>query len=160
MQDLSFVWNQYDLVRNITLSIFDRVTEETADIIPAGFSNNIRWNLGHILVCQDTFLYGPSCPHLPASYPGMFKPGTKPADWQGDVPSLATLAAQIKEQTARIKEQFASRLEEPLPQPVPLGSRGTLYTFGDAFVFSMYHEGMHIGAISALNKGIQAASIR
>lgn len=160
MQDYSFVWNHYDLARNITLSIVDAISEEAADVIPAGYNNNIRWNLGHILVSQDVFMYGPQCPHMPESYPALFNMGSKPADWQGDIPSLAVLTAQFREQSARIKEDFAHRLNEELPQPFPLGNTGTIYTFGEAFLFSIYHESMHVSAIKALRKAITAASAK
>lgn len=50
MQDYSFVWNQYDLIRGLFLEDVTKTTEEEADIVPEGFKNNIRWNIGHILL--------------------------------------------------------------------------------------------------------------
>ncbi|SFJ61414.1 DinB family protein [Brevibacillus centrosporus] len=152
MSNSSYIWDSYDLVRNITLSALNTVSEEVADVIPEGFNNNIRWNFGHILVTQDLFMYGPSCPNLPANYAALFAPGTKPANWEGDVPSLATLAAQLEEQKARIKETFADRLDEKLSQPFQLGNKGTMNTIGELFTFSLFHEGMHMNALGALKK--------
>lgn len=160
MQDNSFVWNQYDLVRGITLATLEHTSEEAANIIPEGFANNIRWNLGHILTCQYMLLYGPGCKHIPESYAAMFSPGTKPADWQGDIPSLETLAAQFKEQSARIKEKFDPLLHQSLPEPFKLGNKGTIHTFGEMLLFTLYHEGMHMGMISGLRKGIATAAAK
>ena len=157
MSNSSFVWDTYNLVRSLTLSALNSASEEAADIIPNGFHNNIRWNMGHILVTQDFFMYGPSCPHLPASYPALFAPGTKPANWEGDIPSLATLAAQLEEQKTRIQEEFAGRLDEKLPQPFQLGKKGTMNTVGELLTFSLFHEGMHMNTFSLLNKVISAA---
>ncbi len=157
MSNQSYIWDTYDLVRSLTLGALNHATEEVADIIPEGLSNNIRWNFGHILVTQDFFMYGPSCPHLPASYPALFAPGTKPANWEGDVPSLAALAAQLEEQKARIKETFADRLDEKLPQPFQLGNKGTMHTIGEMFAFTLFHEGMHMNAFATLNKIISAS---
>lgn len=95
--------------------------------------------------------------NCPPSYAAMFSPGTKPADWQGNIPSLETLAAQLKEQHARIKEQFQSRLNESLPKPFELGDKGVMHTYGEIMVFTLFHEGMHIGMISSLRKAIAAA---
>jgi hypothetical protein len=102
-------------------------------------------------------MYGPSCPHLPSSYPALFAPGTNPVNWEGDIPSLATLAAQLEEQRARIKETFGERLDEKLPQPFQLGKKGTMNTIGELFAFSLFHEGMHANAFATLNKTISAA---
>lgn len=158
MQDQSFVWNQYELIRGITLATLVNTTEDAANIVPVGFSNNIRWNLGHILLSQDFLLFGPTGTPLPPSYGALFAPGTKPADWQGDIPTLETLAAQFKEQSARIKETLQSRLNESLPQPLSLGDKGTIHTYGEMLLFTLYHEGMHMGCISGLRKGIASAS--
>ncbi|MFD2371033.1 DinB family protein [Brevibacillus sp. GCM10020057] len=156
MSNNTFIMDTYDLVRSLTLGALNNASEEIADVIPAGFNNNIRWNLGHILVTQDSFMYGPSCPHLPESYPALFKPGSKPADWTGDVPTLATLAAQLEEQKARIKEAFAGRLDEKLPQPFHLGNKGTMHTLGEMFAFSLFHEGMHANALGLLLKAVKS----
>ncbi|MBG9565080.1 DinB family protein [Brevibacillus agri] len=157
MQDYSFVWNQYDLIRGLFLEDVTKTTEEEADIVPEGFKNNIRWNIGHILLTQDYLLLGPAKMNCPPSYAAMFSPGTKPADWQGNIPSLETLAAQLKEQHARIKEQFQSRLNESLPKPFELGDKGVMHTYGEIMVFTLFHEGMHIGMISSLRKAIAVA---
>ncbi|KQL44092.1 hypothetical protein AN963_21930 [Brevibacillus choshinensis] len=157
MSNSSYILDSYDLVRSLTLGALNSTSEEVADIIPAGLNNNIRWNLGHILVTQDFFMYGPSCPHLPANYLALFAAGTNPANWEGDVPSLATLAAQLEEQKARIKETFGDRFDEKLPQPFQLGKKGTMNTFGELFAFSLFHEGMHMNAFATLNKTISAA---
>ncbi|WNC12857.1 DinB family protein [Brevibacillus brevis] len=157
MSNSSYIWDSYDFIRNLTLGALKNTSEEEADIIPDGLRNNIRWNLGHILVVQDFFMYGPSCPHLPASYPALFSPGTNPSGWEGDVPSLETLAAQLEEQRTRIKETFADRLDQKLPEPFKLGNKGTMSTVGEMFTFTLFHEGMHANAYSALKKAIAAA---
>lgn len=158
MQDQAFIWNQYDLIRGMTVAMLASIDEETADIIPENFNNNIRWNLGHILLCQDFLLFGPEGVQLPPAYGALFAPATKPANWQGDIPSLETLSAQLKEQSARIKEALQDRLNEPLPQPFQLGDKGTIYTYGEMLTFTLFHEGMHMGCISGLRKGIAAGS--
>ncbi|MBR8658086.1 MULTISPECIES: DinB family protein [Bacillales] len=153
MHDYAFVWKQYDLVRGITLAVLKDLPTEQADIVPEGFSNNIRWNLGHILTVQESCMYGLEFTHLPASYKTLFGPGTKPADWQGEVPSLSTLAEQLEEQKERIKRTFRERLNQELPQPFVL--RNTqMTTLGEMFVFSLFHEGMHISTINTLKKAL------
>jgi uncharacterized damage-inducible protein DinB len=154
MHDYAFVWKQYDLVRGITLAVLKKVPAEQADIVPEGFANNIRWNLGHILTVQESCMYGLDFTHLPASYKTLFGPGTKPADWQGEVPSLSALAEQLEEQKERIKRTFGDRLHRELAEPFVLRSGAQMSTLGEMFVFSLFHEGMHIGTINALKKAL------
>ncbi|GEB33110.1 hypothetical protein BPA01_26900 [Brevibacillus parabrevis] len=154
MQDYSFVWNQYDMIRGMFLEGLSKTSEQEAEIVPAGFKNNIHWNIGHILLTQDYLLFGPAEMKCPPSYAALFSPGTKPADWQGDVPSIEELAAQLKEQHARVKEQLQTKLNDPLPKPFQLGDKGVMNTYGEMMVFTLFHEGMHIGTISALRKAI------
>ncbi|TGU73097.1 DinB family protein, partial [Mesorhizobium sp. M00.F.Ca.ET.186.01.1.1] len=97
---------------------------------------------------------GPGEMKCPPAYAALFSPGTKPADWQGDVPSMEELAAQLKEQHARVKEQLQTKLNDPLPKPFQLGDKGVMNTYGEMMVFTLFHEGMHIGTISALRKAI------
>ncbi|MGN7470064.1 DinB family protein [Brevibacillus sp. SAFN-007a] len=157
MHNDSFVWNQYDLIRRLFLESVSKTTEEEADIVPTGFRNNIRWNVGHIFLTQGYLLFGPTGVECPQSYAALFSPGTKPADWQGDIPSLETLHAQLTEQHARIKERLQGRLNEPLPKPFELGDKGVMHTYGEMMVFTLFHEGMHFSAISSLRKAIAAA---
>ncbi|MEJ8544621.1 DinB family protein [Brevibacillus borstelensis] len=153
--NISLAWDHYDAVRGLTLATLQATTEEQADIIPEGFSNNIRWNLGHILFTQDALLYGGKAPHLPESYAALFAQGTKPADWPGELPTLETLGQQLTEQAERIKKEFARRFEESLPTPFNLRGLAQIETIGGMFLFSMFHEGMHANAVSMLRKALK-----
>ncbi|GED53373.1 DinB family protein [Brevibacillus borstelensis] len=153
--NIEHAWDHYDVVRSLTLATLQATKEEQADIVPEGFSNNIRWNIGHVLFTQDALLYGGKAPHLPESYAALFGPGTKPADWQGELPTLETLNQQLAEQTERIKKEFADRFEEKLPSPFNLRGKAEIDTFGGMFLFSLYHEGMHASTVTLLRKALQ-----
>ena len=43
--------------RNLYLEFFDKYTLEQLNKIPAGFSNNLIWNIGHIIVAQQGLIY-------------------------------------------------------------------------------------------------------
>ncbi|MFF3923476.1 DinB family protein [Paenibacillus lactis] len=45
--------NQLDFARASTLAAAKDVTEQEADIVPEGFANSIRWNLGHIYTVHE-----------------------------------------------------------------------------------------------------------
>lgn len=145
---------QLGIVRARTLKYLGDITEEQADIIPAGFKNNIRWNLGHILTVQEQLVYYFSGEklYIPEHYPSLFANKTSPADWTSElnVPSLETLRKQLQEQTERIQKDFADRLSESVPKPFRLGEDRELKTVEELISFTLYHEGIHQGFINGL----------
>ncbi|MDQ1000291.1 putative damage-inducible protein DinB [Neobacillus niacini] len=46
------LFNQLESYRSYILGVLENVTEDKAAVIPKGFNNNIRWNLGHIYLDQ------------------------------------------------------------------------------------------------------------
>lgn len=107
------IWQEIGFVRQAVLSEVENVSEEAADRMPEGFRNTIRWNLGHMYVAQESLVTGLAgkTPQMPERYEELFAPGTKPADWQGNIPDLTDIRKNLKEQSARLKEQFGGRLE-------------------------------------------------
>ena len=141
------IFQQINLVRKATLKVMDSVTEEQADKQPEGFRNTIRWNLGHIYVVQNALIskYGGKLVETPSRYLKLFAPGTKPADWQGDIPSLVELKQELEEQPARLKEALTGQLNDEAKEPFL-----SLSTVGEILNFTLYHEGVHTGTIKAV----------
>lgn len=144
---------QLNLVRERTLKLLELVTEETADIMPAGYNNTLRWHLGHIVTVQENLCFKLAGDpfKLPESFPGFFANGTKPADWTSQPATLAELKDILTEQPLRIKQELYNRTEDKLMQPF----RG-MDTVGDMIGFSLYHEGVHTGFMMSLRKTIDA----
>ncbi len=146
---------QFDTGRGNLRKVMEAVREEDADIQPAGFTNTIRWNLGHILTVCEQFVFGPRSEHLPAEYAAMFGNGTKPADWTTTPPTLEVLLTQLGEQDERVKALDTSNWGEKFPEPIALGKTYRLESQEELFLLSLFHEGTHLGFINALNKAIQ-----
>ncbi len=147
---------QVELIRAITLKTLEPIEEEVIDYIPTGYSNSIRWNLGHILIVQDqlaTHFAGVES-QLPSNYITLFGNRTKPSDWDIEPPSLAMLAFDLERQTQRIQETLGHRLEEAAKKIfVRLGYEMT--TIGELLNFSLHHEGIHVGIIQGLKRAIE-----
>ncbi|MFC0187388.1 DinB family protein [Fictibacillus aquaticus] len=140
--------------RHNTLSVVEGVTEEMADIVPEGFNNNIRWQLGHIYLDQYDWLYhkiNEDSP-VPKHYRELFGYGTRPSDWKLSPPTLDELKNRLADQVDHIKEHFGRRLDEELESPAELG----MNTFAEILPRTFYHEGMHTGHIIALKKAMNA----
>lgn len=131
--------------RNTLQKVLENVPKEVIETIPEGFNNNIHWQVGHILVAGDTFYNnGQGDFKIEKAY---FAPGTKPREWNGDVPSLESLLEKLSKQTEEILKLTDEQLNEKLPKPF-LGNE----TRGDCVAMGAFHEAMHLGQIQILKR--------
>lgn len=140
------------MVRNVTIEVLDSIPEEIADIIPHGFNNNIRWNFGHIYLDQYLWIYHKIKDKNPVAdaLHKWFGFGTKPQEWDTSPPTLTELRRLLIEQSLHIRSSFATRLDEPLTSPTELG----MSTIGEVIPRTLYHEGLHVGAIQTMKRTI------
>lgn len=141
---------QFEIIRAISTKSIESITEEMADEMPLGYKNTIRWNLGHILAVTDAFLFNfDEIPmYLSEEYFGMFKSGSKPADWQTQPPSLDELSFMFKGQMEHIKKHLEQRsLDEKTVNTFNLYGNPQ-ETLGEVLNFCLYHEGFHLGYIN------------
>lgn len=139
--------------RDMLQKTLDGVTPEILETIPEGFNNNIHWQVGHILVAGDTF-YNNGQGNLEVEK-SFFAPGTKPADWKGDVPSLNILLSKLNEQTEQLLQLTDEQLNEKLAKPF-LGNE----TRGDLMAMGAFHEAMHLGQIQMLKRLVSHTLIK
>lgn len=138
--------------RTIYLDYLTTKTLEQLNKIPDGFSNNIIWNIGHIVVVQQSMVYKASAlpMHISDDLFKIYKPGSKPTEktTQAEVEELKKLLISLIEQT---KEDFNS------------GKFTMFYEFTtrtgfhinstkEAIEFNNYHEGIHLGCIMNIKK--------
>ena len=145
---------QFGRTRATITKTLEGMSAEALDIVSEGFNNNIRWQLGHILVTAELFLFKGQ-EKLPASYNALFGPGSKPANWTGDVPSVATLLEQLNEQLASIQAVDTTTFDIKLEQPF-IGNE----TVGELASMGAFHEAMHVGQIQALKKLVDVAKVK
>lgn len=143
------LFNQLESYRSYILGVLENVTVEEAEVIPKGFNNNIRWNLGHIYL--DQYLWIQAVTKEKAGVPEQFQTwfgyGTSPANFTSDTPTIDELKNLLKEQPAQIKAQYGERLEEEFP-PTEMG----MHTIEQVLVRTIFHEGMHLQTILDLKK--------
>lgn len=152
LKNYEVLFNQLESYRKETLGLVEMITEEQADFIPEGFNNNIRWNMGHIYLDQFLWLQ-----HLtkepapiPSGYNELFGFGTKPTTWMSQVPSLDELKKHLADQPKLIRELYSDRLDEVFPT-----TEDGIHTIPQVLVRTIFHEGLHIGAILAIRKFIK-----
>jgi hypothetical protein len=143
---------RYKKIRAFFLAMTEGLTTEQLNFIPEGFNNNIIWNLGHVIAAQQGVTYMKSGRELrvPQYIFDEFKGGTKPEKFYS------------AEEIDNIKSLFFSTLDtfkEDLDNNyfkdyVPFTTRYGVELSDISMVteFLPYHEGLHIGFVSALKK--------
>jgi hypothetical protein len=120
--------------------------------IPEGFSNNLIWNIGHIIVAQQGLVYKAS--NLPMNISDalyeQYKNGTKPsqATTQAEVDELKALLTPLMEKT---KRDFASGSFVSY-NTFTTGTGFHLASTAEAIEFNNYHEGLHLGFMMNIHK--------
>ncbi|CAH0346632.1 DinB family protein [Bacillus sp. CECT 9360] len=146
------VFKQFELARGWCIEVAESVPEEIVHVQPAGFNNTIQWHIGHILTVTEYFMLDISkkMSYLPANYSELFVPGTKPAEWKGDVPTANELITQLKDQLVRLQQIPAGHLNELLEKPL-FGFE----TYGECAGFALLHEALHIGKMKEMKRVIE-----
>lgn len=138
--------------REIYARLLDNYTLEQLNKIPDGWSNNLMWHIGHIMVSQQILVYKGS--GLPTSLSdelvAMYMRGTKPERdvTQAEVDEMKALLFSTIQKTEEdyrngIFTTYNARKSE-------LGF--SLDTTEDAIAFNNYHEGIHLGMVLRLKK--------
>lgn len=138
--------------RKILESFLDNYTLEELNKIPDGFSNNIIWNIAHVIATQQILVYRLS--GLPTIISDdlidRFKKGTKPESdlSQAEVDAIKNLLFSTIEKT---KEDFNNKVFQDYNE-YTVTTKSTLTNIEEAIDFNNFHEGIHLGSILALRK--------
>ncbi|MDF1508557.1 DinB family protein [Robertmurraya sp. DFI.2.37] len=143
------LFNQLEAYRTLTLKTVEDISEEQAELIPNGFNNNIRWNLGHIYLDQYLWIQDVTKENanLPAVFQNSFGFCTSPSDFTWETPSTQDLKILLKNQPSEIKKLYGERLEEEF-EPTDMG----MYTIEQVLIRTIFHEGIHYQAILDMKK--------
>lgn len=140
--------------REVYNRFFEKYTLEQLNKVPQGFSNNLIWNIGHIIVSQQMLMYKASgnSPMVSDALIAMYMRGTKPERdvTQEEADELKGLLFPTVEKTENDYRNglFTSYTE----RRTELGFQ--LASIEDAIVFNNYHEGIHLGVMMGIRKFI------
>lgn len=149
------LFEQLKTYRGELLNLAQGVTQSDAEMIPEGFNNNIRWNLGHVLVDQYLWIYALTKEEMPIpmTFNEWFGYGSDPSRFTIETPSFSQLIPMLQQQPHIIQERYQDRMEEEFP-PTEMG----MYTIEQVLIRTIFHEGLHIGAIQALKRQLNSHS--
>lgn len=138
--------------RNMVSKFLENHTLEQLNKIPEGFTNNLFWNIAHIIVTQQILVYKLSGLPMIVSdeFTEKYRKGTKPEQdaTQVEVDEIKALLFKTIEKT---KEDFDNKNFKNY-QEYPTSTGFVLKSVEDAMVFNNFHEGLHIGIMMSIRK--------
>jgi hypothetical protein len=140
--------------RNLYLEFLEKYSLEQLNKIPVGFSNNLIWNIGHIIVAQQVLIFKSSDlqGYISQELFELYKPGTKPTEItsEDEIKELKELLISLVEKTETdfYKGEFKIYNERTTSTGFHLGS------LKEAFEYNNYHEGLHLGFMMNIRKFI------
>lgn len=140
--------------RKVLSQFLDNYTLEQLNKIPEGISNNLIWNIAHIIVVQQMLVYQLSGLPMMVSEDmvNKYKKGTRPESdvTQQEVDEIRSL---LFETINRTKADFNSNIFKNYHEFTSM-SGFTMRNVEDALAFNYYHEGVHTGIMMNIRKFI------
>ncbi len=141
--------------RNILHHIITNTPKSKLVKIPEGFNNNLWWNIAHVVVTQQLLVYKMS--NLPMKMEdtliNKFKKGTKP-DGTATDSDIETITNLLLTTVSSLKEDYSKGIFKEF-NSYTTSANVTLNTVEDAIAFNVFHEGLHLGTIKALQKVLE-----
>ena len=146
---------QIDTIKKVRAFLLEGIKDlstEQLNKIPAGYNNNIAWNLGHLVAAQQGICYKRAglTPQISDEFWEQFRSGSKPERDLTD--------AEI----TQIKDMFANGLDQLDTDyannifggytPWMTRYHVEIANIDDAIGFLPFHEGLHSGVIGTMKK--------
>jgi hypothetical protein len=143
---------QIKSTRIFILELVKDLSIEQLNKIPAGFNNNIIWNIAHLTAAQQNMCYVRSglVVTVKEEHFSAFLSGTKPEKFI-EQKEIASIFDALLNSMDRLAADYSSHTFLKFdPWDKRYGMK--LNSIEDAINFIPFHEGMHIGYIMALKK--------
>lgn len=153
---LDHVIRTIGFTRGHFLALTADCTPEEMNNTPKGFSNNLVWNLGHVVSAQQSLCYLLSDvePRVDRSFIDLYKPGTAPgafvnAEEIGHIRDLAhsTVDQLSEDYHAGLFKTYASRQTKYGP---------LLSNIDETIAYLSSHEALHFGFAKALLRSLRS----
>jgi len=138
--------------RQLTLKVIQNLTNEQLNKIPAGFKNNIAWNVTHLLVSQQLLCYklsGLEC-LVSAEMIENFQKGSAP-NYIVSTEEFETIKETFLQLPVRLDEDYSKGIFKNYTE-YTTSVMVTLSNIEEAIDFNLLHEGIHLGVILQLAK--------
>jgi uncharacterized damage-inducible protein DinB len=139
--------------RKILLNLLEGLTTEQLNKIPAGFNNNIAWNIGHLVVSTPALCYLRSNvqPEYDIPYLAKYMKGTRP---ESDISAeeISLLKDELFKSIDRIELDYQAKAFEHFAPFATSTYKYTVQDIDEMLLCCLAHDNMHTGQVSALRK--------
>lgn len=138
--------------REIYERFLDTYTTEQLNKIPAGFNNNLIWNIGHIVVSQHMLMYMATgnTPTVSMNLINKYKRGTRP-EHDATVVEISEIRSLLFTLIDKSEEDYNAGLFTTYNE-IKSEFGFIISTVEDAIEFNNYHEAVHLGIMMSLRK--------
>jgi len=138
--------------RKNILKVVDGFTTKQLNKIPEGFSNNLAWHLGHVLITQQLLVYKFSglAPKVSDEWIAKYKKGSKPEAFISQE-EINSIKEQLASSPTQVEKDFAEGIFQSF-KTYPTSYGMTLNSTEDAIIFNNMHEAMHLGNMISMKK--------
>ena len=140
--------------RKALLSLFEDLSTEQMNKIPAGFNNNLAWQMGHLVVSQQILCYKLSNNNLviDPSLVDKYKNGSKPESFIS-AEEISQLKAYLLDTIDQLEKDLATdKFEKYTPYTISTYKGYRLEKIEDAIKFIVSHGGLHYGCSLMMKK--------
>jgi hypothetical protein len=144
----------HKVTRKNLLKAIKSLSSEQMNKIPVGFSNNVVWNVGHILITQQLLCYKLSTLDLktPADFVERYRKGSAPSQSIG-TNEIAFLKEHLLKTSVLLQKNYKSGdFKSYSTYETSYGA--TLNSIEEAINFNNLHEALHLGYVMALKKAL------
>lgn len=138
---------QFQISYSMLSDVVKDIDEKQADFQLEFANNNIKWQLGHVIVANETFVFGTSEEGniLGETLGKLFSPGTSPQDFTGVEPTFKELKGILNQQLERILNVLNEQMDKSRKAPI-----ANMYTFAETISFGILHTNYHTGQIKLM----------
>jgi hypothetical protein len=140
--------------RTMILNFLENYSVDQLNAIPAGSSNNLIWNIAHVVVTQQLLVYKLSGLSLLISdeLVEKYKKGTTVNGLASatEIETIKSLLLETIDQTQR--DYNAGVFKNHTEYPTSTGF--VIKNIEGAIAFNNFHEGLHLGIMMRIKKGL------
>lgn len=140
--------------RKKLLEIINGLSIEQLNEVPKGFSNNIAWNFGHVIVTLQLLCYvnANQTPSIPENVINKYRRGTKPEEFI-DSEELSYLKSLLFSSFDNLEnDRNAGLLSRYNAMTSSMGI--VLDNIDDAIAYTGDHDNIHLGYVQALRRAV------
>ncbi len=136
--------------RTYIIDVINKLSDKQLLRIPEGYKNNVLWNLGHILITQQSLHYFLSRLEMYISKEMMqtFRTGTSPSDWQTK-PDIIEIKDLFLELPDKLAEDYRNGIFKDYRR-IKTSIGVSIENFEEAVAFNHFHEGAHTGIMMGI----------